>query len=178
MSFGGLQILRAACVATVLLSAIAGAAIGAASASPGLAQTHVPCGQAIAERTAPDARNVVTLRRVALAPRPPLVLGPGYNPSDNRWPYSLKHGLQIRRGTASVTISVPRKWYDAARITFGYGVQWTTEVVFDGCMATLNPWLAYSGGIEVARKACVPLTITIGDRSTVVRMPLGKPCSR
>lgn len=151
-------------------------AIMGATAAPAAAPTGVPCSQAIAERSAPDARNAITLGRVALVPRPPTVLGPGYDPTDRRWPYSLKRGLQIRRGTTHVTISVPPRWQGEVRITFGYGVEWTNEVVFAGCTATLDPWLAYSGGVEVDRKACVPLDVIVGRTKTVVHMPMGKSC--
>lgn len=89
-----------------------------------------------------------------------------------------KSPLVVRLGRRA-TVEVPRTW--AARLAFTWGTDaqltpWTTKMVVGPChdrYGHRSPWVAFPGGYSFDRPACVPIRITTGGRSRVLRVALG-----
>jgi hypothetical protein len=140
----------------------------------------------ILEPFAPGATQVVVFDRVALSRGTPNAddLAPSYGRLSDRFKYSLKAGLLVRRhgtplgpspGTITpIQITVPLAWRDRAAIGWGNAAtSWTVRVI--GCRST-TPWVAFTGGYTVRSPMCVPLIVRMGNRSQRIRVAVGHPC--
>ncbi len=99
------------------------------------------------------------------------------------WRYWQKHGLWIRAGHQTVTITVPKAWQNRAAITWGANVGIVSTLRFPGCPASpgtpAGPGTGaeYPGGFYLrSNSACVPLAFAVGRRSAVIRVSVGRRC--
>lgn len=99
------------------------------------------------------------------------------------WRYWQKHGLWIRAGHQTVTITVPKAWQNRVAITWGANVGIVSTLRFPGCPASLGTpagpgtGAGYPGGFYLrSRSACVPLVFAVGRRSAVIRVSVGRRC--
>ena len=167
-------------------TALAGAALVAAcTASSGTPATgsHPPtqppvaaayaCGLAVLKFPGtPPGRivlGVITLGPEFLQPTVPVHQG--------WWRYWQKHGLAIRAGHQMVTITVPKAWRNRAAITWGVNVGIASTLRLPGCPDTPGSWNGYAGGFYLrSNSACVPLVFTVGRRTAVVHVGVGRRC--
>jgi hypothetical protein len=99
-------------------------------------------------------------------------------PSRSRpWTYWRKAGLVVRAGAPPVTVSIPPVWRSRVAITWGNSTGIVSAVRIASCPGAAGAWNAYAGGFYLrARSACVPLLISLGGRSRIVRFGLGRAC--
>jgi hypothetical protein len=100
-----------------------------------------------------------------------------------RFPYSSSLPIFIRAGGRAFTIEVAATWHQQA------GMAWDNRgdakpKIAHGVRVLpcpggdkLSVWLAYPGGFYVARPACLPIVITIGDKRYRSLVPLGRACA-
>ena len=99
------------------------------------------------------------------------------------WRYWDKDGLAIWAGHQAVTITVPKAWRNQAAITWGANVGIVSTLrlpgtlLTPGCPAGPGRWDGYPGGFYLrSRSACVPLVFTVGRRTALVRVGVGRRC--
>jgi hypothetical protein len=96
-----------------------------------------------------------------------------------RWRYGNKTGLLVHTGTKSVTIIVPQAWRRRVAINWGdSGIAGVQALRIPSCRYALSNgvWNVFTGGFWFNVRACVPLVVRVGTRSTTVRFGLGKRC--
>ena len=162
----------AALISTLLLALAA----GGAQPAPTLATAAVPCRDIIGRVGSGRLggyRVVLGVVSVPAAYLPQIV-----ESRDPRWPYWRKAGLVVRAGAPPVTVTVPRRWRSRVSIGWGNSDDAGSAVRIASCRQHgSKPWNAYAGGFSLrVAAACVPLVITVGARSTVVRFGLGRRC--
>ena len=97
---------------------------------------------------------------------------------DRPWAYWRKAGLAVRAGSPPVTVSVPAAWRRRAAITWGNRTPVGGALRIASCPGTKGVWNAYAGGFYLrTRPACVPVRVSVGGGSRVVRFGLGRACS-
>jgi hypothetical protein len=96
---------------------------------------------------------------------------------DPHWRYYRNAGIAIRAGTSLVSVSVPEGWRDRLAISWGNS-RATSTLRFAPCGGSpAGVWNSYSGGFHLRTKGdCVPLLVTVGGRSTTVRVGVGRAC--
>jgi hypothetical protein len=110
---------------------------------------------------------------------PPARISRAVPTGERRWPYWSKAGIVVRADSAPVTISVAQAWRRRAAIGWGT-VDAAASLRFATCpdSSALGGWNPYAGGFLLrVRAACVPLMVRVGDRSTTVRVGIGKRCA-
>jgi hypothetical protein len=118
-----------------------------------------------------DGKLVLGIISIGDAPWPTVRVHQG------RWRYWQKDGLDIRAGHQTVTITVPRAWRNRAAITWGVNVGIASTLRLPGCPATPGSINGYAGGFYLrSRSACVPLVFSVGRRSALVRVGVGRRC--
>ena len=102
---------------------------------------------------------------------------------EGRWLHWQKHGLWLRAGHQTVTITVPKAWRNRAAITWGANAGIVSTLRFPGCpagpgtLAGPGRWGGYAGGFYLRSSyACVPLVVAVGRRSAVIRVSVGRRC--
>ena len=119
-----------------------------------------------------DGKLILGIIAIGDAPWPTVPVHQG------RWRYWQKDGLDIRSGHQTVTITVPKDWRNRAAITWGVNVGIVSTLRLPGCDATPGSVNGYAGGFYLrSRSACVPLVFSIGRRSAVVRIGVGRHCT-
>lgn len=121
----------------------------------------------------PTSPAKVILGTVALSEFPRML--PAYEDGDGPTMFA-KVGLWIHAGhRATLTVDG----------TKGAEILWWTNnpgpraptVDIPACPATdLGSWLVYPGGFYVSASSCVALTVTVGKRSQIVHVPVGRTC--
>lgn len=163
---------------------LATAAAILAAAVPALAartpaNARVPCGDIIGSQASGslDGARVV----LGLVSIPPARIERGAPTGTTPWTRFSKWGMVIHSGTA-VELSVPRAWRHRVAITWGANTPIVSTLHFAPCRlpgGAAQPWNAYPGGFYInTATACVPLTITVRDRSRTVRFSIGRSCRR
>jgi hypothetical protein len=75
-----------------------------------------------------------------------------------------------------VRVAVPRAWRKRAAVTWGRSGP-VSALTIAACPSPPQVWNAYAGGFLLrARRECMPLTFTVGQRSQTVRFGLGGRC--
>ena len=140
-------------------------------------QRTVPCSEAIDSTRFPYAASGYRTVLGAVSV-PPAYLTQIVSNDDARWPWWRKAGLVVRNDGRPVTISVPPAW--RGRVAFEWGNGGTggpfSTLRIAGCGTEPGRGRAYAGGFVVRDPSCVPLTFTVGGRSTTVRFGLGRRC--
>ena len=151
------------------------AATTAVEAQPSSVPT-VPCGQIILRISSGHAGGYrIVLGVVSVPPAQLIQVVPTH---ERPWAYWRKAGLVVRAGSPPVTVSVPATWRRRAAISWGNRTGTGSEVRIASCPGPKTVWNAYAGGFYLrTRFACVPLRVSVGARSRVVRFGLGRPCS-
>ena len=159
-------------VAAILLGL---AATTAVEARPNTVPT-VPCDQIILQVKSGHAGGYrIVLGVVSVPPARLIQVVPTH---DRPWAYWRKAGLVVRAGSPPVTVSVPATWRRRAAITWGNRTGTVSALRIASCPGAKTVWNAYAGGFYLrTRFACVPLRVSVGARSRVVRFGLGRPCS-
>ncbi|HEV2374788.1 MAG TPA: hypothetical protein VGS19_21820 [Streptosporangiaceae bacterium] len=122
---------------------------------------------------APSPGGKIVLGVISL----PNALWPTVPVHQGRWRYWQKHGLEIRSGHQTVTITVPTAWRNQAAITWGVNVGIVSTLRLPGCSAAPGTWNGYAGGFYLrSSSACVPLVFAVGRRTAVVRVGVGRRC--
>jgi hypothetical protein len=107
----------------------------------------------------------------------PDFLQPAVSVHQGWWRYWQKHGLSIRSGHQTVTITVPEAWRNRAAITWGANVGIVSTLRLPGCPSAPGTWNGYAGGFYLrSSSACVPLVFAFGRHSAVVRTGVGRRC--
>lgn len=112
--------------------------------------------------------NAVALADTAVA-YPTSVEDPGE-------PRFAKVGIRVRANTAAA-LTIPASAH--ARMHWGNQNPAPHGRIVDirACPARdVGPWLGYPGAFDVDQPVCAPLTVTVGDRSTTVMIPIGRTC--
>jgi hypothetical protein len=135
----------------------------------------VPCDEIILRINSGHAGGYrVVLGVVSVPPARLIQIVPTH---DRPWAYWRKAGLVVRAGSPRVTVSVPVAWRSRAAITWGNSTGTGSALRIASCPGPKTVWNAYAGGFYLrARSACVPLRISVGGRSRVVRFGLGRAC--
>jgi hypothetical protein len=161
---------------TVAIACAASATMSAVAAEPA-AKTIVACGDVIGQAGSGslDGSRVV----LGVASVPPARIQRAATSGVSSWKYFAKWGVAVRRG-ASVTVSVPTAWRRRVAITWGASTPIVSTLGFATCRSLggkAQPWNTYPGGFYIdTRTACVPLTVTAGDRSRTLRFGIGRSC--
>jgi hypothetical protein len=159
--------------------ALQSGAVAGPAAYPPRTRT-VPCNETIDQTRFPyigSSRPAHRYRTVLGAISvPPAYLQPIVNTGERPWPYWRKAGLVVRADGRPVTVSVPTRWRDRLRITWGNADGVFTSIRFSGCSAGPDVGQAFAGGFVLRAPACVPLIVRVGDRSAAVRFGLGRRC--
>lgn len=98
--------------------------------------------------------------------------------------YDAKEGLWVLTGSPLVTVSVPSAWRTHAALYWegvtqaSVGVLYSTIKVAPCRAPPAHTWVGFGGGIYVTKPSCVPLRVTVGQRSAVVRFGLGVSCPK
>jgi hypothetical protein len=176
----------ASCGGLVRATALAGAVLVAAcststgtpatgshpAAQPPAAVSADGCGLPIGSESSPGGKIVLGV--VSLGPD---FLQPAVAVHQRWWRYWQKHVLLIRAGRQVVTVTVPSAWRNRVAITWGVNVGIASTLRLPGCPAGPGTWNAYAGGFYLrSSSACVPLVVTVGRRSAVVRVGVGRRC--
>jgi hypothetical protein len=91
------------------------------------------------------------------------------------WPYFRKAGLAIRGAARRSPVAVPRSWRKRVAIQWGNSGA-VSALQFEHCPRRRR-WNPYAGGFSLrSTSACVPLTFSVGERSTIVRFGIGRRC--
>ena len=113
----------------------------------------------------------------------PDLLQPTVRVHEGWWLYWQKHGLWLRAGHQTVTITVPKAWRNRAAITWGANVGIVSTLRFPSCpsgpgtLAGPGRWGGYAGGFYLRSSyACVPLVVAVERRSAVIRVSVGRRC--
>jgi hypothetical protein len=89
--------------------------------------------------------------------------------------YVTKFGLYVRGGTEPVRILVPSD-RQRGEVGIGWGSGATAYILeFEPCSPTTR-WKVFAGGVYVRRRACVPLTVEIGEQQETIELGIGRPC--
>lgn len=138
------------------------------------ARITLPCEDPIGGATkAPTAPSKLILDAVALTGFAPILQTTDDGEGDGLF---AKIGLVIRADHAA-TLSVAS--------TDGAEIRWRTNnpgpraatIDIPRCPATdLGTWLTYPGGFFVSRPTCVTLTVTVGNRTQTLLVPVGRTC--
>jgi hypothetical protein len=110
---------------------------------------------------------------------PPRYLSQFGRDVSGRWRYGAKAGLLVHTGTQAVTIVVPQAWRRRVAINWGdSGIAGVPALRIPPCRYALSNgvWNEFTGGFWFNVRACVPLVVRVGTRSTTVRFGLGKRC--
>ena len=96
---------------------------------------------------------------------------------DPHWRWYRNAGIAIRAGASPVSVSVPEGWRDRVAISWGDSPA-SSSLRFAPCGGTrAGAWNSYSGGFHLRAKGdCVPLFVTVGGMSTMVRIGVGRAC--
>ena len=147
-----------------------------AAAPPGVApQSTTTCDDAINPELgmAPTATDRIVFNRAAFIGTGILQTWRVDNPPHF---YGSKTGIMIRPRRTPVDVIVPAAWRSRVAIEW-VGSQVASRIRFRGCSpVNRDNWLAFSGGIYVKSRACVPLVIRAGRQQALVRFPVGAPC--
>lgn len=165
--------MRSAAV-TILLGLAPATALAVGAARRGLPPT-VPCDEIILQARSghADAYRVV-LGVVSVPPARLIQVVPTH---DRPWAYWRKAGLVVRAASPPVIVSVPTAWRRRAAITWGNNTGTVSALRIASCPGATTVWNAYAGGFYLrARSACVPLRISVGGRSRLVRFGVGRAC--
>ena len=162
-------IVPVALAVTVLVAA-------AQPASPATAPTAT-CEQiALHLRSGSEDGYRIVLGRVGI-PDEDQTSRPASRKRDPAWPYFRRVGLVVRGGTSPVTITVPEGWRDRVAISWGNTPAVSSLQIASCGVSVSKPWNAYAGGFHLSSRAdCVPLDISVGGRSTTVRLGVGRAC--
>jgi hypothetical protein len=155
---------------------IAVALAAALTASAGWTVPRPPAAAVSCDSAVLHPRSVrgerVVLRRVAF-PRSRVFQ---VADADGPLPYWSKVGLYVRNGDTPVTVIVPGAW--RSRLAVEWGDSGLVRAVrLPGCPASEHVWNGYAGGFYLrSPRACVPLVVRVGTRSTTIRFGLGRAC--
>jgi len=148
--------------------------LGEAIASPPSAVSTVRCDQVIDQPVSPSSRYRLLFGVVAVPPSRVRSITRVQGES-GPFPYWAKAGVVVRAKSSPVALSVPVAWRSRVAITWGNaGVVPALHIL--GCPVAPTQWNAYAGGFRLNAPACVPLTVRVGARSTVVRFGVGVAC--
>lgn len=109
---------------------------------------------------------------------------PHLAPQNAPFRYDAKEGLWVLTGSPLVTVSVPSAWRTREAlywegITGGSAAKLYSTIKVAPCPAPpAHTWVGFGGGIYVTKPACVPLRVTVGERSVVVHFGLGVTCPK
>lgn len=177
---------------TALIGACCLALLTGSTSSASPAQTapvpvsSLDCASAVdtPEPDAPSVADVVLFRRVAIR-RDLAHLAPAPYTGTGAFRYWFKAGLLVHRHgmpfgpslprIKQIEIVVPREWRNRAAIGWG-NTSVSSTVRINPCRST-TPWLVFAGGYYVRSSACVPLIVRMDERSQLVRIAVGRPCS-
>ena len=169
---------RATALAGALLVAACTASTGTAATGshpatqPPVAAAYA-CGLAVGRNPGPPPGRIV-LGLISLGPD---FLQPTVPVHQGWWRYWQKHGLDIRSGHQTVTVTVPTAWRNRAAITWGVNVGIGSTLRLPGCPAPPGTWNGYAGGFYLrSSSACVPLVFAVGRHSAVVQVGVGRRC--
>lgn len=171
-----------------LAGAVLVAACTASSGTPSAGShpaTHPPvaaaadgCHLPVSNRPSPPGKIVLGV--ISLGPE---FLQPSVRVHQGWWRYWQKHGLWILDGHQAVTITVPTAWRSRAAITWGVNagivskLRLPATLLTPGCPVGPLKWNGYAGGFYLrSSSACVPLVFTVGRRSAVVPVDVGRRC--
>ena len=93
--------------------------------------------------------------------------------------YASNTYLLVHTGTKAVTFTVPQAWRRRFGINFGdSGNRVLSALRVPPCRYALTNgvWNEWGGDFSFNVRACVPLVVRVGTRSTTVRFSLGKRC--
>lgn len=161
----------------IALSALGTAAAGATTPAP---LPTVGCDQIIGAVHSPTADGYRRVLGYVSAP-PALIQRAIRVTGVAGWTYWMKAGMGVSSGRVPVIVSVPRTWRTRVAITWGNAGPGTVGVVsalrFAACPSSPVTWHGYAGGFYLrSPAACVPLTFTVGNRSSTVRFGIGRHC--
>ena len=132
------------------------------------------CGLASFQQPAPPPGRIV-LGVISIRPDEAF---PTARVRQGSWNYWQKYPLWIRAGRQPVRITVPNARQTGTAITWGVNVGIASELVLPGCPSGGGTWNGYAGGFYLrSRAACVPLMFSVGRRSTLVRVGVGRRCA-
>ena len=126
----------------------------------------------------PHSGDQVLFGYVAVPPRD-AYLGQPDRDLTKRWRYTTWRYLLVHTGTKAVTLSVPQAWRGRFGINFGdSGNRGLTALRVSPCRYALSNglWNEFGGNFSFNARACVPLVVRVGKRSTTVHFGLGKRC--
>lgn len=92
-----------------------------------------------------------------------------------------KTGLLVHAGREA-TLSVPAS--RSARFSIAWGnhaAEWTSDLHIPACPpppSGSGQWLAFPGGFNLDKAACIPLEVRAGSRTATVHMSVGTRCPR
>ena len=155
-------------LSTIGVALLALVSVAADAAPP---PQSVPCAGVVLRPKTLDRSHRIVLDRVAF---------PGTRvwqtaSTHSSLPYSSKALVFVRPGRSAVTISVPLAWRDRAAISWG-GTTATHTLRFPSCPTREARWNGWNGLFYVQAPACVPLHISVGQRSAMLRLGIGNAC--
>jgi hypothetical protein len=139
---------------------------------PGPPWDVLDCRQAIDVSAEPGDQNEVVLGGIALPTRSPLQANP--MPGGRLF---AKHGLVVRVGFEGDLI-IPEAWREELTVGWGGPERGTSHLRIPGCTAenSATGWLAFAGGYDLPRPACVEVVVQTATRSETVLVGLGASC--
>jgi hypothetical protein len=158
-------------VVTVVACSLAGAVSAIAAADAQHRHTaSVGCGDIIGH----DRPRTYRVALSAVAVPPSLLLNVGNDSSAAPFSFWTKAGIVIRAGYAA-TVTVSPSLTNRVHITWG-GMA-GTRIRFAACRQGAK-WNAYAGGfLARVEHVCVPLIVSVGDRTKTVLFGVGRTCS-
>jgi hypothetical protein len=96
-----------------------------------------------------------------------------------RWRYATTAYLLVHTGTKAVTLSVPQAWRGRFGIDFGNsGNHGLPALRVSPCRYALSNgvWNEFGGSFSFNTRACAPLIVRVGKRSSTTHFGLGKRC--
>lgn len=167
-------------VSVLALIVLVGAATGAAAhRSPTATPFVIPCADITPPAPVPGQDGTRLVLGVMAVPTAYAAQRAAHVEGYGRWTYWHKVGMGVRAGKFMVTVTVPTEWQTRAAITWGNSQRIVSSLRFNGCGSTpaSTKWNGYVGGFYLRiPTACVPLTFSLGQRSTTVRFGIGQLC--
>jgi hypothetical protein len=161
----------------IAITLLGASGAGAGARTPSSSVRTVACDQIVLRsRSGAEDGFRVLLGAVSVPGSRSLAHGPTAI-RDPHWRYYRAAGIAIRAGTVAVSVSVPEGWRDRVAVSWG-GRPASSSLRFARCgRSPAGVWNSYSGGFHLhARGDCVPLLVTVGGMSTMVRVGVGRAC--
>ncbi|MCG5448266.1 hypothetical protein [Micromonospora hortensis] len=149
-----------------------------AAPSTGAGVGGPPCTPPVDTLSAPPAGYRLVGEDVAV-PDAPVLSAEGSGEADPAARLFAKWGLVVRAGMV-VDLRVAPGWQDKARLGWGGTRPPAPTVTVHACAPEGGQaqWMAFVGGIWVARAGCVPLIVTSNGKDDRVNLGIGVPCDK